>query len=93
MRVFLIFVFSHLIFPNHQHQDNLPIDDLFILSSDKVLLVWSDDAQGVLLASLGLCVYDIRTQVHVHRALRKCAWLEETQQEALACMIQLELQQ
>lgn len=56
-------------------QDNSPIDDLFILSSDEVLLLWGDDAQRVLLARLGLCVYDVCTQVHVHRALRQCAWL------------------
>lgn len=64
--------------PANQHQDNLPINDLFILSSDEVLLVWGDDAQGVLLARLGLSVCDVCTQVHVHRALRQCAWLEET---------------
>lgn len=61
----------------------LPINDLFILSSDKVLLVWGDDAQGVLLASLGLSVNDVRAQVHVHRALRQRAWLRETRHGTL----------
>lgn len=72
-----------LLYPNHRqrHQDNVPINDLFILSSDEVLLLWGDDAQGVLLARLGLCVYDVHTEVHVHRALRQRAWLEEKEQD------------
>lgn len=58
---------------------NLPVNDLFILPSDEVLLVWGDDAQRVLLARFGLRVYDVCTQVHVHRALRQRARLQETQ--------------
>lgn len=58
---------------------NLPVNDFFIFPSDEVLLVWGDDAQGVLLARFGLCVYDVCTQVHVHGALRQRARLEETQ--------------
>lgn len=56
---------------------NLPIDDLFILSSDEVLLVRGDDAQRVLLACLGLSINDVCTEVHVHSTLRQRAWLQE----------------
>lgn len=65
--------------PNHQqtHEDNSPVDDLLVLPSDEVLLVWRDDAQGVLLARLGLGVDDVRAEVHVDGALRQRARLEE----------------
>lgn len=59
--------------PRHQHS---PIDDLLVLSSDEVLLLRGDDAQGVLLARLGLGVDDVCAQVHVHRALRQRAGLK-----------------
>lgn len=61
--------------PAQQNQDS-PIDDLFILSSDEVFLLRGDDAQGVLLARLGLGVDDVCAQVHVHRALRQRAGLK-----------------
>lgn len=76
--------------PTSRHiDDNLPVDDLFILSSDEVLLVWGDDAQGVLLARLGLRIYDVSAQVHVDRALRQRAWLEGTQKDTLVCIAAL----
>lgn len=52
------------------YQDSLPINDLFILSSDEVLLLWGDDTQWVLLTRYGFCIYNICTEVHVHRSLR-----------------------
>lgn len=56
----------------------LPINDFFILSSDKVLLFRGDDAQRVLLACFGLCVNDICADIHVDSTLRQRAWLEDT---------------
>lgn len=60
-----------------KEEGNRPIDDLFILSSDEVLLLGCDDAQGVLLARLGLSINDVCTEVHVHGALWQRAWLQE----------------
>lgn len=54
----------------------LPIDDLFVLPSYKVLLFRSDDTESVLLARLGLCVNDVSTQVHIYRALGQRARLD-----------------
>lgn len=61
--VFVTFVCTSCPAQTYQQtrQDHLPIDDLFILSSDEILLVRGNDAQGVLLACLGLGVYDVRT--------------------------------
>lgn len=61
--------------PAEEKQD-LPIDYLFIFSSDEIFLLWRDDAQGVLLAGLGLGVNDISAQVHVHCPLRQRAGLK-----------------
>lgn len=55
---------------NQPHQDSLPINDLFVLSSDEVVLLWGDDTQWVLLTRYGFCIYNICTEVHVHRSLR-----------------------
>ena len=86
----LIFVCA-LTLSNQTHeqinQENVPIDDLFILSSDEVLLVRGHDAQRVLLTCLWLGVNHIHTDVHVHCALRQSAWLEETQHVLLASVL------
>lgn len=58
------------------HNENLPINDLFVLSSDEELLLGGDDAQRVLLARLRLGVDHICTEVHVHSALRQRARLK-----------------
>lgn len=47
-----------------------PINDLFVLSSDEVLLLWGDDTQRILLARYWFRIYDVCTLVHVHRSLR-----------------------
>ena len=60
------------------NKDALPVDDLFTLSSDEILLFGGDDAQRVLLTRFGLGIDDVSTEVHVHRALRERAWLEDT---------------
>lgn len=60
---------------NHQ----IPIDDLFIVSSDVVLLLRGDDAQRVLLSSPGFSVYYVCAEVHVDSSLWQCAWLQKDQ--------------
>lgn len=56
-----------------------PINDLFVVTADDYFLLRRDKAKSVFLASPGLSVCDVCTQVHVQRPLRQRAQLEENQ--------------
>ena len=53
----------------------LPVDDLFTLGADKVVPLWGEDGQGVLLSCAALPVHHVRTLVHVDGSLGQGAGL------------------